>query len=171
MSQAQRGVQQIQCHRAAQLLCGIKFNEKALATYTKLKWFQKKESVLKVANLTKIFSRPVLDKVTFEIFSGQSIALVGANGAGKCTLLKCLMGLIFPNEGKISYYTDFAPGSLESKQKVAFLPELVSFWPEMTPLEILALCVEDHTPHEKLKEILTTVGLKLKPCGRIFARG
>lgn len=133
----------------------------------------KKESVLKVENLTKIFNKPVLDKVSLEIFSGQSIALVGANGAGKSTLLKCLMGLIFPNEGKISYYGEFAPGSVESKAKVAFLPELVSFWPEMTPLEILSLCVEDHTPHEKLKETLTTVGLAERAQSRVgeFSKG
>lgn len=133
----------------------------------------KKSSVLKVENLSKIFSRPVLDKVSFEIFSGQSVALVGANGAGKSTLLKCLMNLIFPTEGQITYYENFAPGSIESKQKVAFLPELVAFWPEMTPLEILSLCVEDYTPHEKLKETLTLVGLAERAQSRVgeFSKG
>ncbi len=133
----------------------------------------KTSSSLKVENLTKIFSKPVLEDVSFEIFSGQSIALVGANGAGKSTLLKCLMGLIFPNEGKITYFETAAPGSLEAKSRVAFLPELVAFWPEMTPLEILSLCVEDHTPREKLKEILTTVGLSERATSRVgeFSKG
>lgn len=130
-------------------------------------------SVLKVENLSKIFERPVLNHVSFEILSGQSIALVGANGAGKSTLLKCLMGLIFPSEGKIQYFGSAEPASLEAKNSVAFLPELVAFWPEMTPLEILALCTEEKQPQEKLKSILGTVGLQEKAQTRVgeFSKG
>ncbi|MEZ4813899.1 MAG: ATP-binding cassette domain-containing protein [Bdellovibrionota bacterium] len=133
----------------------------------------KKYAALKVENLSKNFSKPVLESLSFEISSGQSVALVGANGAGKSTLLKCLMGLIFPNQGEILFFDSAMPGSLEAKAKVAFLPELVSFWPEMTPLEILALCVEDHTPREKLKETLSTVGLVDRSQSRVgeFSKG
>lgn len=132
-----------------------------------------KKVVLKVDGVTKIFNRPVLDKVSFEIPYGKCVALVGANGAGKSTLLKCLMGLIFPTEGNITYFDEHAPASPEMKSQVAFLPELVAFWPEMTPLDILALCVEDYTPAERLKNILKTVGLEDRTQTRVgeFSKG
>ena len=130
-------------------------------------------SVLKVDHLKKKFTKMVLDDVSFEIPEGKCIALVGANGAGKSTLLKCLMGLIFPHEGTITYFGQHAPASPEMKAKVAFLPELVSFWPEMTPLDILALCVEDHTPVERLKDVLKVVGLLERAQSRVgeFSKG
>jgi ABC-type multidrug transport system fused ATPase/permease subunit len=46
-------------------------------------------------------NRAVLDGVTFEVKSGQKIALVGENGAGKTTLLKLLMGMYKPVSGSI----------------------------------------------------------------------
>jgi ABC-type multidrug transport system ATPase subunit len=130
-------------------------------------------AVLKVDKLCKIFTKPVLDNVTFEIPAGKCIALVGANGAGKSTLLKCLMGLIFPQSGSIKYFEKYEPASVEMKAKVAFLPELVAFWPEMTPMEILALCVEDNTPAQKLKDILDVVGLGERSKSRVgeFSKG
>lgn len=42
-----------------------------------------------------------LNKVSFEIFEGEWLAIVGHNGSGKSTLAKLLNGLQFPQEGKL----------------------------------------------------------------------
>ncbi|MGN1451710.1 MAG: ATP-binding cassette domain-containing protein, partial [Eubacteriales bacterium] len=34
----------------------------------------------------------ILDKITFEVQSGQKIAVIGRNGCGKTTLFRCIMG-------------------------------------------------------------------------------
>ena len=44
---------------------------------------------------------PVLNDLTFSIADGESVGLIGANGARKCTLMKVLLGLL-PCEVKIS---------------------------------------------------------------------
>lgn len=44
----------------------------------------------------------VLDNVSIKIKSGQKIAIVGANGSGKTTFIKLLLGLIAPSQGEIS---------------------------------------------------------------------
>ncbi|MBR0417354.1 MAG: ABC transporter ATP-binding protein [Firmicutes bacterium] len=43
----------------------------------------------------------VLDDISFEIRDGESVGLIGANGAGKSTVMKSLLGLI-PHEGSIT---------------------------------------------------------------------
>lgn len=46
-------------------------------------------------------SRPAIVDVSFELGTGERLAVVGPNGAGKSTLLKALAGLIDPMKGKV----------------------------------------------------------------------
>jgi cobalt/nickel transport system ATP-binding protein len=45
--------------------------------------------------------RPVLRELSFRIGDGEAVGLIGANGAGKSTVMKLLLGLIAPTEGSI----------------------------------------------------------------------
>ncbi len=46
-------------------------------------------------------TEPAVQQVTLHIPAGQSIAVVGANGAGKSTIIKLLCGLYTPTEGTV----------------------------------------------------------------------
>ncbi|MDO2934058.1 ATP-binding cassette domain-containing protein [Paeniglutamicibacter sulfureus] len=60
------------------------------------------EEIMQVRNLTKSFSgRTVLDGVDFTLARGSMLAFLGANGSGKSTTLKCIMGLETPEAGSI----------------------------------------------------------------------
>jgi ABC-2 type transport system ATP-binding protein len=132
-----------------------------------------KSSVLKVENLSKAFAIPILKNISFELFKGETVALVGANGAGKSTLLKCLMGLIYPQNGEIVFFEQDGPASPVAREKIGFLPELVGFWPEMTPFDILSLCFQKKISKDKIKKILEEVGLAHRIYGRVgeFSKG
>ncbi|MEJ2545958.1 MAG: metal ABC transporter ATP-binding protein, partial [Calditrichaceae bacterium] len=45
-----------------------------------------------------------LEKFSFEIQSGEQIAIIGPNGAGKSTLFKVIAGLLQPSEGQVQIY-------------------------------------------------------------------
>ncbi|MDP3338745.1 phosphonate ABC transporter ATP-binding protein [Frigidibacter sp.] len=59
---------------------------------------------LQATGLAKSFgkARPVFEGLEFRIRRGECVALVGANGTGKSTLLRCCLGLITPDSGRVS---------------------------------------------------------------------
>lgn len=59
-------------------------------------------SALSVRNLSrKIGDEPLLDDVSFTVFSGEVIAVVGPSGAGKTTLLNAIAGVTLPDSGEV----------------------------------------------------------------------
>ncbi len=57
---------------------------------------------LRVSGLAKSFAgTPIFQDVSFGLSRGEAVAIVGANGTGKSTLLRCLMGLIPADAGAI----------------------------------------------------------------------
>jgi phosphonate transport system ATP-binding protein len=58
---------------------------------------------LTVVGLRKSYDgyTPVLDGVSFDIFPRQAVALIGANGSGKSTVLRCCVRLIEPDQGSV----------------------------------------------------------------------
>ena len=60
--------------------------------------------MLKVRNLSKSFSNSsILKDVNFTLDQGKICAVVGSNGSGKTTFLKCLSGLMSYDEGVIDF--------------------------------------------------------------------
>jgi phosphonate transport system ATP-binding protein len=58
--------------------------------------------MLTLTGLTKTFGdRRVLDRMDLEIAAGESVAMLGANGSGKTTTLRCIVGLARPDAGRI----------------------------------------------------------------------
>src|ERR1700722_16627894 len=60
--------------------------------------------LLKISGLSVDFKGVrAVDKVSFSLPSGGSLALIGPNGAGKTTLLNAISRLVRPSEGEIVY--------------------------------------------------------------------
>ena len=48
----------------------------------------------------------VLHGVSVTVEAGESVALLGTNGNGKSTLIKCIMGMVAPTSGSVTLHTD-----------------------------------------------------------------
>lgn len=71
--------------------------------------------ILSVKDLSvKLDGQTVLEKVSFEIESGDGLAVIGPNGSGKTVMLKTLLGLI-PHEGRVEWSPDVKIGYVPQK--------------------------------------------------------
>ncbi|TMM47925.1 ABC transporter ATP-binding protein [Colwellia ponticola] len=80
-----------------------------------------------------------LKSVTMHLNQGEVMGLFGHNGAGKTTMMKLILGVISPSQGNVKVM-GMAPDSKEAwhcRSKVGYLPENVSFYEQLTGLEVL----------------------------------
>src|SRR5690606_20907797 len=61
----------------------------------------KRENIITVENLTKTFGDfTAVDRISFEVGRGEIFGFLGANGAGKTTAMKMLIGISRPSQGE-----------------------------------------------------------------------
>jgi branched-chain amino acid transport system ATP-binding protein len=88
----------------------------------------------------------VLHGVSIEVREGETVALLGTNGNGKSTLIKCIMGMVTPEAGEIFLEVDGARIDLTRKSTeeivglgIALVPEGRRLFPKLTVEENLLL--------------------------------
>jgi phospholipid/cholesterol/gamma-HCH transport system ATP-binding protein len=61
-----------------------------------------KTAIIRVEHLSKSFNgEEVLNDISFELYHGENLVILGKSGMGKSVLLKCITGLILPDSGDI----------------------------------------------------------------------
>ena len=88
----------------------------------------------------------VLHGVSIEVREGETVALLGTNGNGKSTLIKCIMGMVTPEAGEIFLETDGKRIDLVGKSTeeivglgIALVPEGRRLFPKLSVEENLLL--------------------------------
>ncbi len=87
-----------------------------------------------------------LHGVSLDLREGETLALLGTNGNGKSTLMKCLMGMVRPTKGSITFTVDGTPHDLTKLSTeevvglgIALVPEGRRLFPKLTVEENLLL--------------------------------
>jgi len=119
---------------------------------------------LRAENLVKWFkNRQVVKDVSFSVRQGEVIGLLGPNGAGKTTSFYMVVGLLYPNSGKVFMGEEditHMPMHLRAKQGISYLPQNMSIFRRMTVEDnLLAIMEVVHFPRQerkhRLEELLT----------------
>ena len=121
--------------------------------------------MLKAENLTKRYGDlTALNNLDLTIEKGEIFALLGQNGAGKTTTINLFLGFVEPSEGSASINgVKVTDNPLETKKDIAYIPETVMLYPNLTGLENLeffsSLAGFDYSK-EELSGFLDKVGLQ-----------
>ncbi len=107
-----------------------------------------------------------LRDVSFRIGAGETVGLLGLNGAGKSTAMNLMTGYFPPTAGKILIAgEDMAAAPRQCRRRIGYLPETPPLYGEMTPQEYLRfVCELREVKHRSIpghvNEILTLCGLQ-----------
>lgn len=121
---------------------------------------------LKVEGLSKSFAgQRVVENLNFEVPEGALTGLVGFNGAGKSTTLKCLLGMVIPDQGSIFFFESQPLDKV--KKEIGYLPERPLLPEFLNSVEFLKhhwnLSISDKNLQDNFEEvsaaILKKVGL------------
>ena len=143
------------------------------------------EPFIKVENLSKFFelnrkqTLKAVNDISFEIYKGETVGLVGESGCGKSTTGRCLVNLYEPTSGKI-YYKGKDTSQFTKQEKQAFTGDVQMIFqnpysslnPRMTVKEIVAQGMKYHGNYSKteidcrIEQLLEKVGLGVEHMSR-----
>jgi ABC-2 type transport system ATP-binding protein len=103
--------------------------------------------VLAVRQLSKLFvvkkgtpPQPALSDVTLDALAGQVTGLVGADGAGKTTLIRTAAGLLVPTSGTVTVLgLDSTRDCLEIQRQVGYMPQKFGLYQDLSVAENMTL--------------------------------
>lgn len=136
-----------------------------------------KQPLVQVKNLCKYFqisrkeTLKAVDDVSFDIYKGETVSLVGESGCGKSTTGRCMIRLYSPTKGEVIYDgKDITKLSREEQKEFCKKVQMIfqnpysSLNPRMTVKEIVGEGLKQHgistkEADEKVEKLLETVGL------------
>lgn len=147
----------------------FKFNER-VTTEAKDATYEFRGPVISVKNLEKKFGEhEVLKDISFDLFEGDVVCIIGSSGSGKSTLLRCINHLETPTSGQILYHgyplTKDAQTINRFRSQVGMVFQQFNLFPHLTIKENIKLApvtlklMSDSEAEQKAMELLERVGL------------
>jgi len=106
--------------------------------------FKKDKPVFQIKDISKSFDgRPILKKISMELYPGECVGLLGPNGSGKSTLYSTIIGEIYADAGKIilnNKEIQNQPIHLRSKAGIGYLSQQRSVFDMTVYDNLLGIC-------------------------------
>lgn len=113
-------------------------------------------------NVTKKFGKlKVLDSINLSCNKGESIALIGPNGSGKTTFIKCLLGMVVPDSGFITFDKQNIKHDWKYRSKIGYMAQIGRFPENMTIAQVIEMMKDIRKPYTSHldEELLEQFGL------------
>ena len=101
------------------------------------------ETVIATENLTKIFADfwhrgklRAVDGLELSVSAGEVYGLLGPNGSGKSTIMKLILGLLYPTSGELTVFGG-SPHKSAIRRRIGYLPEESQLYRHLTARETL----------------------------------
>ena len=129
-----------------------------------------KEKLLEIKNLKKYYGKgesqvKALDDVSFDVYKGEMLVLLGNSGCGKSTLLNITGGMDSPTDGQvllngedITHYSDKELTKYR-KEKIGFIFQFYNLLPDLTALENVRMSLPGKDVDHLGEKTLELVGL------------
>jgi phospholipid/cholesterol/gamma-HCH transport system ATP-binding protein len=113
----------------------------------------------------------IYDDLSLDIEKGETLTVIGGSGTGKSVLLKCLIGLMYPDEGEVMFdghdVTQLTEHQLrEVRRRVSMVFQGSALFDSLTVGENIAYPLHEHTPdmpaeavRERVAKVLQLVNL------------
>jgi len=89
-------------------------------------------------NVSKSFGKlKVLDNISATCNRSQCIALIGPNGSGKTTFIKCLLGMVVPDSGFITFNDKNIIHDWQYRANIGYMPQIGRYPDNMTIAQVL----------------------------------
>lgn len=118
-----------------------------------------KEEVIRIQGLYKSFgTNHVLIDFNLQLFAGENMVVLGKSGSGKSVLIKCIIGLLQPDQGLVEVFgkniPDLSHEELDKiRMKVGFLFQSNALYDSMTVKENLEFPLRRHSIRMEQQEV------------------
>lgn len=108
------------------------------------------------SSVTKQFGKlKALDNVSVTCNKGQCISLIGPNGSGKTTFIKCLLGMVVPDSGFITFNQQNIARHWQYRAHIGYMPQIGRYPENMTIAQVFDMMKDIRKKqNEKLDEEL-----------------
>ncbi|MFL5345060.1 MAG: ABC transporter ATP-binding protein [Hyalangium sp.] len=125
------------------------------------------DELIHFEHLKKSFgTKRVYDDVELSVRAGETLAVIGGSGSGKSVLLKCLIGLLSPDEGRILFQGQDVTRFREEdffavRRHVAMVFQGAALFDSLSVGENVAYPLREHFPELPSEEVARRVAEKL----------
>lgn len=124
-----------------------------------------------VTRTEKGVSAPLLNDITFEAAEGELTALVGADGAGKTTLMRIAAGILAPQSGTVSVLGEtIQVGEAAAQSLIGYMPQKFGLYEDLSVMENFLLYADLFGLGEKEQETRFAELLAMTDLTRFTAR-
>ena len=114
-------------------------------------------------NVNKSFGRlQALNNVSVACNKGQCIALIGPNGSGKTTFIKCLLGMVVPDSGFITFNDKNIIHDWKYRSQIGYMPQIGRYPDNMTIAQVVDMMKDIRKKHavQTDETLIEALGLK-----------